>query len=308
MVILGGAGFLGTYLSKHLAAQGYEVVTFDRHFPPSAESQGVIHILGDFSDRGDLDRLLHEGDICFLLICSTVPGTSNQDLLFDLKNNVEPTLNFLELAASRNVGKVVFSSSGGAVYGPALSSLINESHPTNPISSYGIAKLTVEKYLSLYHRLYGLKVCSLRVGNLYGPWVRPRGEQGAVPVFMTKALAGQPIEIWGDGSITRDYVYIGDVVEAFRRAAELNAGDALFNIGSGRGRSLREVVEAISETSGLNLAVTYSPARACDVPVNVLDIGRAEKDLGWQPRTDFKDGLAETWRSLAASFPQRPTF
>ncbi len=169
-----------------------------------------------------------------------------------------------------------------------------ETHPADPVCSYGIAKLAIEKYLGLYHYLYGIDYCILRVANPFGEGQRVVSSQGAVAVFLHRALKNELIEVWGDGSVVRDYVYIGDVVDAFLKAMDYTGSPRTFNIGSGRGYSLNELLEIIESLIGHPVPRIYKEARTLDVPVNVLDISSARECLNWQPRTLLKDGLMKT--------------
>lgn len=182
----------------------------------------------------------------------------------------------------------------GTVYGIPERIPVAEGHPTEPLVSYGIAKLAIEKYLNLYWYLHGLEYSVLRVANPYGERQRVDTAQGAVAVFLSKALAGDPIEIWGDGSVTRDYIYIEDVVDAFIMAMNHEGEPRVFNIGSGEGRSLNQLLTTIEDLLGRPVERRYLPPRKFDVPVNVLDISRARDVLGWQPRVSFRDGLGRT--------------
>jgi UDP-glucose 4-epimerase len=180
---------------------------------------------------------------------------------------------------------------------------IRESHPTDPISSYGIHKLAIEKYLHMNHALYGLDYRVLRVANAYGERQRTDKAQGAVAAFLERALRGEPIQIWGDGSVVRDYVYAGDIAHAFLQVVQYQGQERVFNIGSGQGVSLNELVDAIATVIGRRPGVEYTPGRQFDVPINVLDISRAQQHLGWQPRTRLIDGLRRTyeWMRRCAS-------
>jgi UDP-glucose 4-epimerase len=178
---------------------------------------------------------------------------------------------------------------------------VSEDHPTDPISSYGIHKLMIEKYLQLAHRLHGLDYRIVRPANLYGPRQRLDIAQGAVSVFLERALRGEPIRIWGDGSVVRDYVYVADAVDAMLKAARFEGEPRIFNIGSGRGVSLKELVAEIERLLGAPVKVEYSEARAVDVPVNVLDASLAARHLGWRASTPLAEGLRRTCEWLRAS-------
>jgi UDP-glucose 4-epimerase len=185
---------------------------------------------------------------------------------------------------------------------------IAEDHPTDPITSYGIVKLAVEKYLGLFQRLHGLDYAVLRVSNPYGPYQNPGGQQGAVAVFLQHLSAGEPITIWGDGSVVRDYLYVSDLAEALVLAGGVESRQSVFNVGSGRGTSLNELISLIVDVTGERPEVEYVSGRAMDVPANVLDVTRAREELGWRSRTDLVEGTARTWdwiRTLAEGRVER---
>jgi UDP-glucose 4-epimerase len=194
-------------------------------------------------------------------------------------------------AVEREVRRVIFISSGGTVYGVPQQNPIPETHPTNPICSYGIQKLAIEKYLYLFRALQDLDSVVLRVSNIYGEFQNLERPLGAVSHFSHRAVEGKPIEIWGDGSIRRDYIHVDDVVSALLRAMSYSGQDHIFNIGSGQSVSLNELLDFIRRRVEREIAVIYKPARSFDVKENVLDITRAAKELGWKPSIDLETGL-----------------
>jgi UDP-glucose 4-epimerase len=220
-----------------------------------------------------------------------LPQSSNGDPVFDIESNVVGTVRLLSHAVKSGVKKVVFVSSGGTVYGPPKHIPILETHPTDPVSSYGITKLAIEKYLHLFHTLHGLEYSILRLANPFGERQRVMASQGAVAVFLGKVLNGDPVEIWGDGSVVRDYIYISDVVDALIAAASCETEARIFNIGSGRGHSLNELLDGIEQVTGRKADRRYLPGRLFDVPTSVLSIDRARQHLNWSPKVDFEDGL-----------------
>jgi UDP-glucose 4-epimerase len=172
--------------------------------------------------------------------------------------------------------------------------------PTDPITSYGIIKLTIEKFLALCEHLHGLSFRVLRVANPFGPFQLPAKAQGLVAMLLSRAMRGQSTEIWGDGSVVRDYVFIDDVVDALQAAAVDTSAERIFNIGSGRGHSVREVIAAVEAALGAPVPIEWRPGRAIDVPASVLSIGRARGFLDWAPKTEFAEGLRQTsrwWRA-----------
>ena len=205
----------------------------------------------------------------------------------------------LEIAKSANVRKIIFASSGGTIYGIPQQIPISEDHPTNPICAYGITKLIIEKYLHLYYQLYGLDYISLRFSNAYGERQNPNGPQGAIAVFLGNIINGHPINIWGDGTAVRDYIYVRDIVLACLKAIETPAPQyRVLNIGSGIGLSLNELIAALKQTVGKEIQVQYTPGRKIDVPANVLDITLAQKVLQWKPQIMIEEGLRKTFQYL----------
>ncbi len=294
-LVLGGKGFLGSHLVDGLLRQGYSVRVFDRaNIAPlndPATAQRVEWVDGDFTSEADVAAALTGCDVVFHLVSTTLPQSSNADPVFDIETNVAGTARMLNHAVRHKVKKVVFISSGGTVYGIPRQVPVDEDHPTNPICSYGITKLAIEKYLHLYRTLHGLDYTVLRLSNPFGERQRIQASQGAVAVFMGKVLRGEKIEIWGDGSVVRDYVYVGDVVDAMIKAIGPTGDERVFNIGSGAGVSLNTILDTIEAVTGRKAERTYTAARSFDVPVSVLSIARAKEALGWTPATSFKDGL-----------------
>ena len=287
---------MGTHLVDALLEKGSFVRIYDRS--PSrfrATPRGAEYVEGELGNHGLIRAAVEGMETVFHFVSTTIPKTSNDDPIYDVRSNLVDTLQLLESCVEAGVRKVIFASSGGTVYGLPQTVPIIEDHPTNPITSYGIVKLAVEKYLGLFDHLHGLDYTVLRISNPYGPFQNPGGQQGAVPVFLHRLYTGQPITIWGDGSVVRDYLYISDLVEALKLAAEAETRQKVFNVGSGRGTSLNELVAIIAEVAGERPEVEYVPGRALDVPANVLDVARVRDELGWSPRTELAEGIDRTW-------------
>lgn len=297
-LVLGGGGFLGSHLCEALLTRGHDVRILDRpnlaRFKSFQHHATVEWIDGDFVNLKDVDSAVSGCDIVFHLVSTTLPRSSNENPVYDVETNIIGTLHLLESVRKHKVRKVIFVSSGGTVYGIPREIPIKESHPTEPICSYGISKLAIEKYMSLFHLLHGIEYCVLRLSNPFGERQRVSAAQGAVTVFLHKALRNQEIVIWGDGSVTRDYFYVSDVVSALIQAMSYEGDNRLFNIGSGVGRSLNEILDAIDLLIGAPVKRVYKPPRAFDVPVNVLDISKAESLLKWKPQIQFSEGLSRT--------------
>ncbi len=295
-LVLGGNGFIGSHLVDRLLTDGHAVRVFDKYEERyRASLSQVDYRFGDFGNRGLLAEALQGIDIVFHLISTSLPKTSNDDPAYDVQSNVIETLFLLEKCVEVGVKKVVYISSGGTVYGRPLQLPVPEDAPHEPECSYGITKLTIEKYLALYRQLHGLEYVVVRPSNPYGSRQNPHGIQGAIPVFLGRVAKGEPIEIWGDGEVVRDYLYIDDLVDGICRAAFTVAEERIFNVGSGAGVSLNKIVAAIRMVTGREVQVVYQPGRAFDVPAIYLDITRAGNKLGWKPETSLHDGILRAW-------------
>ena len=300
---MGGAGFLGSNLADTLLSAGGNVRIFDRPGIPPYRSFGAAERIewqaGDFNSFSDVEVAVKGTHIVYHLISTTLPKTSNDDPIFDVENNLIGSLKLLEAARRAGVEKVIFASSGGTVYGIPTQIPISEEHATDPLSSYGIGKLAIEKYLKLYHALHGLNYSILRLANPYGERQRVKAAQGAVAVFLHQAMTNQPLEIWGDGSVVRDYIYVSDVVRAMVKAADYDGEHRLFNIGSGFGKSLNDILTTIETVLNRPVQRIYKARRIFDVPVNVLDISRASQHLDWRPEISFEAGIDRFHRWLS---------
>lgn len=295
-LILGGNGFLGSHLTCALASAGHQVRVFDRpgSIPCLAIPPGVEYVYADFSKQDAVEQALVGCDAVFHLLSTTLPKTSNDNPIYDLESNLVDTVRLLESAHRQGVRKILFASSGGTVYGVPLEIPIKENHPTEPVCSYGIGKLAIEKYLQLFEHLHGLTCCVLRIANPYGEGQSPTRAQGAISVFSYKALRGESVAVWGDGSVVRDYIYVGDVMTAFLKALTYEGEQRVFNIGSGSGYSVNDILNAIELVSTSAIKRNFLDARAFDVPVNVLDISLARQHLGWEPNVPLLEGLSRT--------------
>jgi UDP-glucose 4-epimerase len=299
---MGGSGFIGSSLCRALIGRDGIVRSFARSVPPvdSADHEWqrrVEWVCGDFSDAELVCKSLRKIDVVFHLISSTIPATSNSDPRYDLSSNVLPTLQMLDLLKDSDVRKLIFVSSGGAIYGKPEQVPIPEDHATNPICAYGIQKLSIEKYLHLFHHLWKLDYAVVRPSNPYGVGQPVNRPQGAIANFMHKALRREPVEIWGDGRVIRDYIYIEDLIEACLLLIDHTGPSRVFNIGTGRGHTLLELVTMIENITREPMTVHFRAARSADVPANVLNISRALAELNWQPKTDIVTGLKEMFQN-----------
>jgi UDP-glucose 4-epimerase len=305
-LVMGGCGFLGCNLVERLLTEGYRVCVFDR------ASTGCKNLLkgkfeflqGDFLNPADIEKALENIDFVLHLVGTTLPISSNENPVFDVESNVVGTIQLLQACVRHHVKRVVFSSSGGTVYGQPHRLPIHEDDPTNPICSYGVTKLTVEKYLQLIYHLHELDYTILRIANCYGKNQKVTGAQGAIGVFLSHIMQGKPITIWGDGSTTRDYVHVEDVADAFVKALTQRSKYRIFNIGTGVGTSLHELLDKMERVTGIIPRVKYATGRPADVPHNILDPRRAQEYLGWSSKIDCETGLRKTWTWLTGKEAQ----
>jgi UDP-glucose 4-epimerase len=298
IAIFGGGGFIGSTIADRLLLDGHDLRVFERpRVPPYREfavQERVEWMTGDFMSAHDVAEVIDGVDIVLHLISTTLPKSSNDDPIFDVQSNLVATIQLLNIMVAKGVKKIVFISSGGTVYGNPCYLPIDEKHPTEPLVSYGITKLAIEKYLLMYQAMHGIKANILRVSNPFGDRQRVETAQGAVAAFLSRALRELPIEIWGDGSVARDYLYVSDVAEAFALAVAYDGAHSVFNISSGTGTSLNEVIHLIERVTGAPMQKSFRPGRPFDVPVSVLDNALARRELGWWPRISLEDGIVRT--------------
>lgn len=250
---------------------------------------------GSLRDETSLRRAAAGAEVAFYLAWDGYPATRRRHAE-DLAANVALAVKAFDSLAAVGVSRLVFASSGGTLYGPPETVPIPEDHPTRPSSIYGLHKKLVEEHLAFLQRRQVLDSVVVRPGNVYGPGQLPDRGQGLVASALGRIAQKLPLEIWGDGSSIRDYVYAGDVAQAFLAAAERGRPGEAYNVGAGRGRSIRQIVAAIESLVGHPAEVLYTSPQAGGVPINVLDITRARAELGWSPEVGLEEGLSRTWR------------
>ena len=294
-LVVGGTGFIGKHLVNYLIMHGDTVTVYARKEPKGEMPAEVRFIKGDFSNKQNLLMATKDIEVVYHLAWETFPSTSNQAPSEDVMRNVVGSINLLDACVKNDVRRIIFSSSGGTVYGRPIHLPVDESHFTDPISSYGITKLTVEKYIKLYEYLYGLEYTILRVANAYGEGQLPYRGQGVIPTFLAKIYENKPIIIFGDGSIVRDYVHVTDVVRAFYLSAHNSLPNCIYNVGSSQAVSLKDLVDKIIAITGKNVLVRYEQARLFDVPKVVLDCKLIKYEIGWDIKIKLDEGIERTW-------------
>jgi UDP-glucose 4-epimerase len=305
VLVTGAAGFIGSHVCDRLLAAGHEAIGVDDLSTGRRENVGdgvELHVLDVLSeDFGDLVEVTRPEVICHLAAQIDV-RISVADPLRDARLNVLGTITVLEAARTAGVRKVVHTSSGGSIYGTPTQLPVSEAVPTDPESPYAASKLCGEIYLGTYRHLYGLQTSALALGHVYGPRQDPHGEAGVVAIFSTAALQGRQAKVFGDGSATRDYVYVGDVAEAFLAAAG-QAGDGLrFNIGTGRATSTRELHTLVtSAVPGAADDPFMAPPRLGELQAIALDCTRAAELLGWAPKVHLEQGIPLTVAHIRGS-------
>ena len=296
ILVLGGFGFIGSNIIEALLRTNlFNIIVFEFKGVTSKFADRVKVFHGDFNSEEDLAEVFNNNkiDIVLHLITTTVPATSNDNIEYDVISNLVGTVRLLNTMVQHNALKVVFLSSGGTVYGAVNESKASEDHPTYPISSHGIVKLSIEKYLYLYHRLHNLDYLILRVSNPYGPYHNSE-KQGLIDVMIKKILRNEKVVIYGDGTIVRDYIYVKDLANIIARLLTLNLFNQIINIGSGKGYSINQILEYIAENHQ-KIDIEYKPSRNYDIQRIILDTKKMNS-LDKLTLTDIRKGIKLTYQ------------
>lgn len=288
---------MGKHLGARLLREGHEIRTFSKSSDllfDGVSRTACVHQLIDFRNHADFRPLIEGCDTVIQLISTRIPSSSNADPIADVTENLIPMLRLFKAMPECGVKRFIFPSSGGTVYGNPLYQPIDENHPTNPIVSYGATKLAIEKFAHAHLNASEVQTVVLRITNPYGPGFRIGSPQGAVGSFLHQALRNSPITIWGDGNVVRDYIYINDVLDCFLATLKYSGPETVFNISTGRGYSLLEIIKEIELTIKRPVLVNFKQGRSFDVSSNVLSNHRACTQLGWTPSTSLRTGLELT--------------
>lgn len=305
VVILGGLGFIGSHMCRALLKSGYGVRVFtrargSRHLIADIEKDVEI-VEGDIFSRYDVLGAILDAEILIHLAHTTVPKSSMDDPEHDVISNIAAAMKWLPYLSQTNVRRIYYVSSGGTVYGLPEQVPIDESHPTNPICSYGITKLALEKYMAMYSAMADIDCYLLRPTNVYGPGQQLHKGQGVISVLSHRILQGEPIEVIGGGESLRDYLYVEDLVRAVMLLLDYTGALRLFNISSGQGQAVKEIIQLLQSQLGYSSRILSTPVRGFDVPVNLLSSARLREETGWSPRVGLEEGIAQTIRWLQAN-------
>lgn len=298
--VIGGTGFIGSFVVNKLLSIGKKVCVIGRNELPSRKlPPNVKYIAGDFADKYFLSGVLRDASEVIDLAYASVPKTSYDNPVQDIWDNLPPAVTLLETASKFKLNKVVLVSSGGAVYGHTNELPIKETSHTNPISPYGITKLAIEKYAQLFHISRDLPVLCVRPGNAYGETQRPFVGQGFVATAIASIMHGKELTIFGEFGTVRDYIHVEDIASGIVAAMEYGTSGHVYNIGSGEGRTNRDILDALkplAHSEGFTIKLNTQPLRKFDVPVNILDSSKLSKISGWLPGISFNDGIFRTWK------------
>lgn len=297
VIAIVGAGFIGRHLIRSFLALGHKVRVLDRNHCPSEFTAQLVWIRADYRDSAALRQVVSNADVVYHLVSSTVPGDLHVDIASELHDNVVGSLSLVQSCSDFGAKRLVFLSSA-SVYGVQDLMPVQESAPTFPISHHGVHKLAIEKYLWIARQQRGLDVRVLRLANPYGPGQDIYGRQGFIAITIGRLLRSEPILLRDGSSTIRDFIYIEDAIRAITSAGLHDDVPFLLNIGSGRGYSLLEAVQVISDLSSRQHVIKHEPSRNTDIPVSILDISRARHSLNYQPRFTLSEGIQKTFDDL----------
>lgn len=300
VLILGGAGFIGKNLTRFLVEAGKDVVVFDRNeadYGCFIYEKSVKIVRGQLNDYTLIEKIFDENkiDIVIHLVATIIPETNLKGVLSEVDLNLKATMYLIDIMNKKNVNKLIYFSSGGTVYGRNGKELNCETDQTEPQNSYAWIKLTIEKYIKMLSYQSELKYLILRPSNPYGEYQNIRGRQGFINVSLGKIFDGNPIEIWGDGSVVRDYIYIKDLCTYVNKLIDLNKWNDTYNIGSGHGISLNDVIKEIKNIVKSDFEVLYEKSRNIDLQKNILSVDKIICDTGYHCSTAINSGIEMTW-------------
>ncbi len=296
ILVIGGCGFIGSHLVDRLLEHGHSVRVFDRQPERFRKPlKGVEYQFGNFGDRMAIIDALSGVDAVAHLVSTTFPGTADLDPIIDVQDNLVGTLALLDAMIGLEIYRLLFLSSGGTVYGPPEVVPIPETHPLRPINSYGIVKCAIEHYLGMYQRKHGLNSIAIRASNPYGSRQSHTGVQGVISTFLSRLKMEEPVEIWGDGSVVRDYLHVSDLAEVCALAIVSDKTGA-YNAGSGVGMSINDILTIVQKVAGKTISPNYKPSRSIDVERSVLDVSRTRDAFNWECKVSLEQGISEAFQ------------
>ena len=299
VIVTGGAGFIGSHVVDGLVEKGYEIAVIDNLSTGRKENLNprAKFIEADITDFSKIKDIFNaeKPEVVFHLAAQIDVRKSVEDPLADAKTNILGSINLINLALEHKIKKFIFSSTGGAIYGDTETRPTPETHSEWPLSPYGIAKLTVDKFLNYCHRVHGLNYTSLRYGNVYGPRQNPHGEAGVVAIFLNKMLKGEQPIINGDGLQTRDYVFVEDVARANLLALENTDKTGILNVGTGIETDVVQLFNSINDHFGNKFEEKHGPAKPGEQKTSCLNFEKIQRELSWSPKVNFAEGIKLTY-------------
>jgi len=290
MILLLGYGFIGSTLYRDLIKFGYKVRVFSKYYPTKKIPSNFLR--GDLADIEKHPKLFKNIKLVVHLAHTTVPVTSMDDMDYDVRSNVLPFIKLLKTMVKTKVKKIIFVSSGGAIYGKAVDHPMDEGQPTNPISSYGITKLVMEKYLHLFNHNFGIRSCVLRPSNAYGIGQDLKKPQGIIGYMIDAILHGKTFTVWGNGSAKKDFLEIRDLSDAILKVIKKNEfRNQIYNISYGKSYSIKEIINLVEVITGKKLSIKYSPSKKFDVQSVSLDNANFRRKFHWVPRITVEKGI-----------------
>lgn len=310
VILIGGGGFIGSALRSYFAATGVAVTIIGRSVNISLATNETYYSIVEYSFK-ELETQLAAKKIAAVidLAYTSVPGTSYEDPVKDFSENLYNVIRHLDFSRTVGAERFIYVSSGGTVYGDSAGKPLTEEAPNFPLSPYGVTKLSCERYVYMYHRLYNLPTIIVRPSNIYGPGQKPFRGQGLIATGLGLALKGEPIHVFGDGSHIRDYLYIDDFCTALMTLISGGTNGEIYNIGSGQGVSINAIIAGMNEVTKEDkreLTTKPQPERPFDVHYNVLNIDKLSGATEWQPQVDLQEGIAQTWKWIKQTAVQTP--
>ena len=309
LLILGGSGFIGSNLIASLLSSGHLVSNFDR--PGTSPKQFDINsnyrfVPGSITDNSHLRNVFNQEpfDCIVHLVSSLIPSSDYDEFFADREINLTAGYEIVKNMMSNGCRKIIYFSSGGTIYGKNGKDINTELDPLCPLNYYGYSKLAMEEFYRLSSRIHAINHIIIRPSNPYGSGQNLFGKQGLITVALGRILQNKPIEIWGDGNVVRDYIHIQDLSKAIISLIESNVENQVFNIGSGQGHSVNDIIQIIQDVTGKNAGIEFKPSRPVDIPVNILSIDKLKAATNWGPSINLKEGIILLWNEMQLNLRQ----